>query len=259
MGIAPDGYGRVMGAKRGIKRVFERLTGTHVYRTVPRGIDLFHDIRRYLPELQVNVVFDVGANQGQSARKYLSSFPGATIYCFEPVENTFLQLQENLRGRDNVHIFKLALGAVRGMGAMVTEGGSDMFFLLRASSQQASGASRLEEVELATLDGFCGDNNIDQIDYLKIDTEGGDLDVLKGADRMLTRHQVDVVEVEAGMNGRNMRHVPFDVFGRFFEDKSYFLFGIYEQMNEWPKREPHLRRTNPVFISEKVIKANTAR
>lgn len=248
-----------MSAKRGIKKIFEGLTGTHVYRTLPRGIDPFHDVRRYLPRLEVNVVFDVGAHQGQSAQKYLSNFPGATIYCFEPAENTFLQLLESLRGRDNVHIFKLALGAARGMGEMVTEGDSDMFFLLRVPRQQASGASRLEEVELETIDGFCGDNNIDHIDYLKIDTEGGDLDVLKGADRMLARHQIDVVEVEAGMNSRNGRHVPFDAFGRFFEDKNYFLFGIYEQMNEWPTKEPHLRRTNPVFISDKVIKANTAR
>ena len=110
-----------MGAKKGIKRIFEGLTGTHVYRTVPRGIDLFHDIRLDLPGLQVNVAFDVGANQGQSARKYLSNFPGATVYCFEPVESTFLRLLENLRGRNNVRIFKLALGAARGMGEMVTE------------------------------------------------------------------------------------------------------------------------------------------
>jgi hypothetical protein len=29
-------------------------------------------------------------------------------------------------------------------------------------------------------------------------------------------------------------------------------------VNEWPTKEPHLRRTNPVFISDRVIKANAA-
>jgi hypothetical protein len=56
------------------------------------------------------------------------------------------------------------------------------------------------------------------------------------------------------MNSKNRRHVPFDVFTKFFERKNYFLFGVYEQVNEWPTKEPHLRRTNPVFISDKIIK-----
>ncbi|MGQ0445984.1 MAG: hypothetical protein ACT4O2_12880 [Beijerinckiaceae bacterium] len=77
-----------------------------------------------------------------------------------------------------------------------------------------------------------------------------------GADDMLSRHQIDVVQVEAGMNSKNKRHVPFDSFSKFFEQKRYFLFGIYEQVNEWPTNEPHLRRTNLVFISDRVIKAN---
>jgi hypothetical protein len=76
---------------------------------------------------------------------------------------------------------------------------------------------------------------------------------------MLSRQQIDAVEVEAGMNSKNRRHVPFDVFSKFFEERNYFLFGIYEQVNEWPTKEPHLRRSNPVFISDRVIKANIGR
>jgi FkbM family methyltransferase len=248
-----------MSVKKAGKRFLEELTGIHVYRTVPRGIDLFDDIKAYLPNLLVKIVFDVGANTGQSAESYLNKFPGAKIYCFEPVEATFRQLQKNLRGHDNIVSFKLALGAAKGTGKMVLEGSSDMFFLLEASRGiEVNQGSRLEQVDLETLDDFCGSRDVNHINYLKIDTEGGDFDVLSGAATMLGNQQIDIVEVEAGMNAGNKRHVPFEKLKSFFETRNYFLFGIYEQVNEWPAKQPHLRRTNPVFISEKLIEANTS-
>jgi len=242
---------------RSARLIFEKLTGTHIYRTLPRGIDIFDDIKIELPKLQVNVVFDVGANTGQSAKKYLKAFADSKIYCFEPVKTTLLQLQRSLRGHNNILTFERALSSAKGTGKMVLEGPSDMFFLLGSShDMQPNDATLLEEVQLETLDGFCRDQKIDHINYLKIDTEGADFEVLKGAENMLSQQTIDVIEVEAGMNSKNKRHVPFDVFSRFFEEKNHFLFGIYEQMNEWLTKEPHLRRTNPAFISDRVIKAN---
>jgi FkbM family methyltransferase len=239
------------------KRALERLTGTRIYRTLPRGIDLFDDIKNYLSNLRLNIIFDVGANTGQSAKNYLNKYPAARIYCFEPVDATFRQLQKNLRGHNNIQSFKLALGAGNGTGQMVLEGNSDMFFLLNTAQDiEVSSKSRIEQVELETLDSFCGRHNVTYINYFKIDTEGGDFDVLTGAVDMLAKQQIDLVEVEAGMNPGNKRHVPLEKLKAFFEDRGYFLFGIYEQVSEWPKKQPHLRRINPVFISDKVVKTN---
>jgi FkbM family methyltransferase len=223
-------------------------------------MDLFDDIKTHLAKLDVKVVFDVGANIGQSAQSYRKNCTGSKIYCFEPVEETFQQLLRTVQGYDNILSFKLALSAAKGTGMMVLEGNSDLFFLLNTyRNGQVNGGARLEEVNLETVDEFCAEHQIDCINLLKIDTEGGDFDVLKGAGDMLSRHQIDVVQVEAGMNSKNKRHVPFDIFSKFFEQRHYFLFGIYEQVNEWPTKEPHLRRTNPVFISDRVIKANMRR
>jgi len=43
---------------------------------------------------------------------------------------------------------------------------------------------------------------------------------------------------------------------RTLESKNYYLFGIYEQVEEWRTSEPHLRRTNLVFISESARNAS---
>ena len=113
-----------------------------------------------------------------------------------------------------------------------------------------------ESVDIVTLDEFCHSKRIDQVNYLKIDTEGGDLEVLKGAVNMLTEQRIDLVEVETGMNPRNSRHVPFEAIKKFLESHGYFIFGIYEQVSEFPTGEPHLRRTNPLFISHRTIEMN---
>jgi hypothetical protein len=74
---------------------------------------------------------------------------------------------------------------------------------------------------------------------------------------MLTEQRIDLVEVEAGMNPSNIWHVPFEALKDFLESHMYFLFGIYEQENGlWASREPHLRRTNPIFISHHMIEMN---
>ena len=84
-----------MSLKSKVKMLIERLTDTHIYRELPRGIDFIQDIANSLPRYRVDIVFDVGANVGQSAKIYLARFPRSHIYCFEPVINTFHNLQAN--------------------------------------------------------------------------------------------------------------------------------------------------------------------
>jgi hypothetical protein len=73
---------------------------------------------------------------------------------------------------------------------------------------------------------------------------------------MLREQRIDMVQVEAGMYSGNTRHVPFEIFKQYLEQRQYFVFGIYEQMHEWTEHAPHLRRTNPVFISRHLLESN---
>ena len=76
---------------------------------------------------------------------------------------------------------------------------------------------------------------------------------MQGAQLALGERRVDFVEVEAGMNRENTTHVSIEVLKHFLEENGYFLFGVYDQVSEWPKKEPHLRRVNAVFVSDVLI------
>lgn len=241
----------------GIRAFTEKLTGTHIYRVLPRGVDVFHDIAMALPAFDATTVFDVGANVGQSAQVYLNKFPRAHVYCFEPVVSTFAELENRIGDNSRISCYRMALGAHMHLGQMVLQGSSDRHFLMReASTQPEVLLEPVESVAVTTLDQFCLQHHVDHIGYLKIDTEGGDLDVLKGAEDMLENQAIDFVQVEAGMNPRNHFHVSLEVLKTFLETRRYYLFGIYEQVHEWPTHSPHLRRSNPVFISDRLVESS---
>ena len=245
-----------MNFRRAVRESLQRLAGVHCYRVLPRGIDVAYDISRALPAYRMQTIFDVGANVGQSAKRYAHRFPAAQIYCFEPVRDSFRQLQENVKGNDRIHCARVALGASSGTGQMSVAAESVTSFLIPPGSG-AVGRPVVEDVEVATLDEFCLAGGIHRVSYLKIDTEGGDLDVLKGGTRLLEAQSVDFVEVEASMHAGNRTHVPFDLLRGHLESKNYLLFGIYSQVAESSAAGRHLRRTNSTFISARLIGTHT--
>lgn len=137
---------------------------------------------------------------------------------------------------------------------MVKKGKHEMFYLL--GDEPAPAAAELEQVSVDTVDGICDRHHISRIDFLKIDTEGSDMAVLEGAAGLVREQRIVIIQVEASMNSRNSHHVAFGAFQAYFEPRGYRLFAIYEQWPEWPTGEPHLRRTNPVYISDDTIAAN---
>jgi FkbM family methyltransferase len=204
--------------------------------------DLFKHIRRWLPGFEIEVAFDVGANVGQTAALLTHAAPEALVYCFEPITASYEKLLAATEAQKNVRCFNVALGAAAGTAAMTSAG-------TKTSNRVINGhrPRQHEEVVMATGDGFCDEQKIEKISYLKIDTEGHDLDVLIGFRRMLETSRIDILDIEAGMNPRNTWHVPLEKLKAYLEPLDYLLYRLYEQRFE--KRAPILRRVNAVFIS----------
>ncbi|MCS6880038.1 MAG: FkbM family methyltransferase [Oscillochloridaceae bacterium] len=244
-----------MGLRRRLRAGLEPILGA--LRLLPPGVNLFADLKVRLPHYRATLVFDVGAYVGDTARRYLRAFPQARIYCFEPTPETYAALCRSLGAEPRVRCVNLALSSAPGTGAIVCESTPDCFYLDGAGRRRFdhSDAPRAP-VQVETVDRFCAAEGITHISYLKIDTEGVDLDVLCGAESMLRAGRIDLVEVEAGLYPGNTWHVPLEEMKAFLEARGYFLFGLYEQFPEWSTGEPHLRRANAVFISPATIRAN---
>lgn len=85
-----------------------------------------------------------------------------------------------------------------------------------------------ETIELETLDNYCSNHGITQIDFLKIDIEGHELEALKGASQLLKQGKVKVIQFEYGGTYIDARILLKDIFS-LFNDLPYDLYKIYPQ------------------------------
>jgi FkbM family methyltransferase len=200
-------------------------------------------LSRFFPDMQGGVVLDVGANIGQSATALLSLFPGADLHCFEPAPSAFMALSRNTARLPAVRVHHLAVGEVEGT-VLITDAGT--------STMNGISDTEGAKVSSVRVDRFCRDNGIEHVRYLKVDTEGYDLHVLRGAAGILP--DTDFVECEVSANEYNRYHVGYiDVF-EFMTKAGFSVLHILDQTIEWQDGgRPVLRRFNPVFVNNKLV------
>ena len=233
-----------MPIKQLLKRTLENALSIRIYSSHPHGRDDCHDIAR--AGLPVRMVFDVGANDGGSAVKFARAFPDAFIYSFEPVTSTFEILSHNvqeLTKRRRVMAVPLGLGATQATFDIHLHPHSTMSSIV--ADETDSGAT--EAIQVTTVDAFAEANQVGRIDLLKIDTEGYDLEVLKGSEHMLRRQSIQFVLAEVSLDRPSPRHVPFEAIRDFLRPHGFAVYGIYDQQLEWSGRK-RLQYANACFI-----------
>lgn len=157
-----------------------------------------------LAGMDIGVVIDVGANQGQFARLISGFFPHAQLYCFEPLPDPFEQLSAWGRTQNGrVHCFQVALGDQEGQVEMhLHEQHSPSSSLLAATNTchqlyPQTRAERLVSVRVSTLDQELGDvvERLSPGVLLKLDVQGFEDRVLRGAERVLGKCKAVMLEV----------------------------------------------------------------
>jgi FkbM family methyltransferase len=167
------------------------------------GISPFVDIGRLNAawNRSLDIVFDVGANVGQFASEARRELPSVKIHSFEPHPRTFDKL---IKANSDELMCRHCLALSEEIGQVTfyeyaAEGDGSLINSLIPNARFPTrfGYSNREiKVCSSTLDRFCEIENIRQIDFLKIDVEGGELSVLRGSKDMLSRGRVMAVYFE---------------------------------------------------------------
>lgn len=140
-----------------------------------------------------NYIIDVGSNMGNHVLFYCQNLNPKKVYCFEPNEINRTTLQKNIelnRLDDIVTVYPVALGEEVGKGIETN------FWLKNTGMNRISKISPEDNnensIEIKRLDDF----NIQQVDFIKIDVEGFEVAVLKGAAQTIRKYKpVLMIEV----------------------------------------------------------------
>ena len=159
-------------------------------------------IRKYISsndDSEKILVFDVGANLGEYTKHIMQEAKNVKVYCFEPNPKTFEKLTSNLKGPD-IKLFNYAL--------------SDSESTLQLYDYEANGSSSHAslnadvfktvheadttsyDVEVLTVDAIIANEDLAKIDFLKIDVEGYELNVLQGAKKAIAERKINIIQFE---------------------------------------------------------------
>ena len=161
-------------------------------------------VARQLARVVRPVVFDVGANIGDYSLGCLQAFRGqCRIHAFEPAKATFDRLASVPEfPMETVSLHCLAFSDRDGQAILhSSEPGSSIASLEELERPVRPFDKSLdEEVHVTTIDRFCDDHGIEEIDLLKLDIEGHELSALRGARRMLNKGRIRFLQFEFGEN-----------------------------------------------------------
>lgn len=155
----------------------------------------------------LETVLDVGANVGEWAAEALKRNPRAVVHCFEPCSATYDRLVNNLAGQ-RIVLNRCGLSDKSGTGEVhLIDETSEANSLFRQSGVPDQPVpARSEKVDLTSIDEYASENNLSKIDFLKIDCEGNEIPVLRGASKTISKNIVKAVQFEY-----NVTYLP----GRF--------------------------------------------
>jgi FkbM family methyltransferase len=191
---------------RAIKGIFrtlgfrlERIPPGNPYDFAPRP----EDRDRWIRDLGIRTVLDVGAHDGESAMQFRAMLPEAMIYSFEPLRDCFARLESVVAGKDLHRVFNLALGSACGRSEIHRSEYSASSSLLpmadlHKSAYPFSAGSTSETIEVQTLDALAPSLGLQPPILMKIDTQGFEKQVLIGAEATLPGIKLLIVETSFG-------------------------------------------------------------
>ncbi len=159
--------------------------------------------KKWLKDSAVKTILDVGANKGQFAKLAREVFPGAKIYSFEPLPDCFEILQNALPGDNNFFSMNKAVGSHMSTLQFFRSVHSPSSSFLKmeelhkeAFPESSQGQDAIPiDVEVISLDSFFESVKPENEILLKIDVQGFEGEVIKGATLMLKNVKIVIVEV----------------------------------------------------------------
>lgn len=155
-------------------------------------------IRHVLAPTAPTTCIDIGAHKGNYAREVLTQ-TSANVIAFEPLPESFAALRVSLNEfSERVTLVNKGVGAVNDELVLHFSNNETMHASFAEEIKEISYVSNEHRIKVpvVTLDSYCSDHGLDEIDLVKIDTEGYEADVFLGAARVFRQVRPRFIQIE---------------------------------------------------------------
>jgi FkbM family methyltransferase len=190
------------------------------------------EVQQRLAKSTPKIIFDLGANRGDTALNYAKLFPLASIYAFEPFPETYDKLIARVGGNKMIKPQPVAISEKKGEAVFHSNVNEDTNSLLPSakiglsSDDQVRTQSQIK-VNTETIDDFCIEHQIGKIDILKMDIQGAELSALKGASQLLKEKKISMIYFETYFQKQYENQPLFYEIATFLEGYGYHLQDLY--------------------------------
>lgn len=202
-----------------------RLRGTPARWLLDGHIDTLELIEITQRQLAPRIIYDIGANRGTWTLLARVLCPQADVHAFEPLEFLHEEFRRNVADVDRVTLHGAALGAEPCEASMFVHAFADASSFLPLAPDEASRhRTHLKEMLVLSvnrLDDYLAEHRLPPPDLVKLDVQGYELEILKGAPSALAHARAVITEVSFQ---EIYAHQPlFGVVAHFLEDAGFHL------------------------------------
>ncbi len=195
--------------------------------------DSYESLTRVFDRDAEIVALDVGANEGVTSRRILDLWPRARVWAFEPSPSVLPVLNAVAQGLASVRVVPAAVGAREGSIEFHVTGDHWCSSVLPPTElgKRYYGAwldvAQRVTVPLVTLDAWAKREGVSHVDLIKIDTQGYDLEVLRGAAALLSGG-VTAVNCEFQFAPEYEGCSTFSQIDRFLGELGFSMYQLHE-------------------------------
>jgi FkbM family methyltransferase len=176
--------------------------------------------------VEPKVIILGGIHHGDSALRYLNLFPDAIIYGFEPNSENLALAKKNLMGyQDQIRLYPYALSSFSGKANLNVNSHDATHSLFEIGKieywDEHVDKMHIEQVKTKSLDSFCEEYGITNIDLLHLDIQGAELDALRGAANLFNKREVCLIRCESEFEEIYIGQPLFWDIGKFLSGLNY--------------------------------------
>jgi FkbM family methyltransferase len=183
------------------------------------------------PVYRPHVVIDVGAHKGWFFHCWLDWCPQALVHAFEPYPPSVDAVRSNYGADQRVTLVQMALGDAAGeqdLNVLQDSLVSNSLLVPRRPAweevQYQTGSIKTERVSVTTLDAYAAAREISSVYLLKIDVQGYEMQVLRGAYQLLPG--IDYILVESGIRPLYENAPRFSDVFQHLTERGFHLIGM---------------------------------